>query len=203
MARRFLLLCLLFIGFAFITAAFASSSSSSSSSRRLRGDGGQESKEGWADWWSLFGIDDTDDDDNDNDDQVDAAVMASLSTAAEDLEGNEQPPSFAPAAAATTTAAPAATTTETTVSTQGTARPPRGPPYPIPAPATIDRWVVYDDEYLDPTYFFPGDVKPTWESVHGEIRLNGHPFHVKGISWFGFETDTRCVGLLLLKHIIF
>lgn len=59
-------------------------------------------------------------------------------------------------------------------------------------PANTNRWIGHDDdEYEDATYNFPGKVKPTWESVDGDIRLNGRPFHVKGISWFGCETDTR------------
>ena len=43
----------------------------------------------------------------------------------------------------------------------------------------------------DTTFYFPGELAPLWESIDGEVLLNGHPFHVKGINWFGFETDTR------------
>jgi len=38
---------------------------------------------------------------------------------------------------------------------------------------------------------FRGDLPPLWESVQGEVRLNGLPFHIKGVNFFGFETDTR------------
>lgn len=59
-------------------------------------------------------------------------------------------------------------------------------------PPNTNRWIGHDnDEYEEPTYYFPGDIKPTWESVDGEIRLNGRPFHIKGVNWFGVETDTR------------
>jgi hypothetical protein len=35
----------------------------------------------------------------------------------------------------------------------------------------------------------------TWTSERGAILLNGRQFHLKGINWFGAETEsTRCVS---------
>lgn len=31
----------------------------------------------------------------------------------------------------------------------------------------------------------------TWTSERGAILLNGRQFHLKGVNWFGMETDTR------------
>lgn len=31
-----------------------------------------------------------------------------------------------------------------------------------------------------------------WTSERGEIRVNGQPFHLKGIAWYGMETRDRC-----------
>jgi hypothetical protein len=33
----------------------------------------------------------------------------------------------------------------------------------------------------------------TWTSEQGAILLNGRQFHLKGVNWFGMETETRCV----------
>jgi hypothetical protein len=30
-----------------------------------------------------------------------------------------------------------------------------------------------------------------WTSEEGELRVNGHPFHLKGIGWYGLETGDR------------
>lgn len=48
---------------------------------------------------------------------------------------------------------------------------------PVPPPA--------DKEMKPFALYFRGDVPTLWESVEGEIRLNGFPFHVKGTNWFG------------------
>jgi len=53
----------------------------------------------------------------------------------------------------------------------------------IPAAAPIDKMLKAIN--------FRRDDLPLWESVQGEVRFNGLPYHIKGVNWFGFETDTR------------
>ena len=36
---------------------------------------------------------------------------------------------------------------------------------------------------------FPTTTPLEWTSEEGELRVGGFPFHLKGISWFGFETQ--------------
>ena len=143
------------------------------------------------DWTADEAFGDGGDDDDFN--------AASFFAAAEELEGHEPATTTTtPAAAdAATTAATATATTATTgaaaaAAAAAAATPQQGPL--VLAPPTLNRWIAFDDVYDDPTLFFPGDAHPVWESVDGEVRLNGHPFHIKGISWFGIETDTRCVA---------
>jgi hypothetical protein len=33
----------------------------------------------------------------------------------------------------------------------------------------------------------------SWRGVDGEMRVNGKTFHLKGVSWFGMETDRQVV----------
>jgi len=53
----------------------------------------------------------------------------------------------------------------------------------IPVPTPLDKKLKAIN--------FRRDRPPLWESMHGEVRLNGLPFHIKGVNFFGFETDTR------------
>ena len=102
---------------------------------------------------------------------------------ADDLEGWDLLPNAT--AAAITTPMLADTPAAEVAAAVAAAASQQGPP-------DTNRWIGHDNnEYEEPTYYFPGDIKPTWESVDGEIRLNGQPFHIKGINWFGVETDTR------------
>ena len=39
----------------------------------------------------------------------------------------------------------------------------------------------------------------TWTSERGAILLNGQQFHLKGVNWFGLESETRCVVEALLR----
>ena len=34
----------------------------------------------------------------------------------------------------------------------------------------------------------------TWTSERGAILLNGRQFHLKGVNWFGLESETRYVA---------
>lgn len=176
MGRRFLcLLSILFLGFVLVTAtmAVAAASSLPRHLRGRRGQGWEEEDEEPDGGWEFDETDsyaDAHDQRDDNDDSM--KVWSAYFANAEDMD-REEPPSTA------------ATTQQQT-----------GPPASVLAPpGTNKRWISYNDEDLDPTLYFAGDVKPSWESVDGEIRLNGRPFHLKGISWFGFETDTRWVRL--------
>lgn len=54
---------------------------------------------------------------------------------------------------------------------------------PVPAAAPLDKMLKAIN--------FRRDNLPLWESVQGEVRFNGLPYHIKGVNWFGFETDTR------------
>lgn len=149
---------------------------------RLRGAGhaaGEEANEDSPTEEAWTGTDDSD--------------VAAFFAAGDDL-GGQKPFNWTTATAAT---APATITTTMMADTPAAevaavlaAALQQGPPS-AGAPPNINRWITYDNEYQDPTYFFPGDIKPVWESVGGEVRLNGQPFHIKGISWFGFETGTR------------
>jgi endoglucanase len=42
----------------------------------------------------------------------------------------------------------------------------------------------------DPCFALDVDSPLRWTSEEGELRVNGHPFHLKGINWFGFETPS-------------
>lgn len=173
MARRSLLLplaLLLVTTFLFVAALEAP--------RRLRGSGHHALEEAEDDWPADGAWADDDD----------PAADSSFFAGADELEGWDPLLN----ANATPTDGPGSVTTPMLADTPAAevtavaaAASQQGPP------ANANRWIGYDNEYEDPTYFFPGDVKPTWESVNGEILLNGRPFHVKGISWFGTETDTR------------
>jgi hypothetical protein len=135
------------------------------SRRRLRGGAGRDEA-----WEGTYDDDDIDDD----------SEVAAFFAAAEDMDGQEPLTSTTPTAALADAPPPPPLTSAATLQ-QG----------PVQAPPTLDRWISYGTKPDDRTYYFTGDAKPIWESVDGEIRFNGHPFHVKGINWFGFETDTR------------
>lgn len=181
MARHFVLLGLLLMGLLLASAALVSS-------RRLRGigvgDGSTDVDDdgGGGDWgvadaeWARGEADSTDDDHDD-------PAVASFFARMEHLEGQDVGPTVA---AVSTAAAPPAAPAVSQQSQQQ-----QGPATVLAPPVLDRRWIEYGNEDENPTFYFTGDAKPTWESVDGEVRLNGRPFHIKGISWFGAETDTR------------
>lgn len=67
--------------------------------------------------------------------------------------------------------------------TTGTVDPTKLAQIAIPVPTHVDKKLKAIN--------FRADRPPLWESEQGEVRLNGLPFHIKGVNFFGFETDTR------------